>query len=329
LSTKALQKRQAKIFKLLISFVVFSLVPSAYLKADPGFWELEGIDIPAVIKENGHSVYQLVVLAETPDQRLTKAEYKDALSEEKHLLEEDLKKPATESSGANLARYYQLASCMASGMDQCELFQSIALGTAFEAKINPDTSSLWTCYSSVKDLIGSQAQGDIRLNVILVAEDGEVVYDTRFPGHTARIIRVAPEIDVVQIQLDETLGKPLVFGEQDGSLRERLEDIYIVGFPLVQREETNNEDYYASSMNRHRINVTIGEIFQDPQHSRELSEAKQLQCDADSAPGMNGAPAFNESGEVIGIFVRPTKYKVGSILTPLSQVAKYFSIETR
>ena len=69
--------------------------------------------------------------------------------------------------------------------------------------------------------------------------------------------------------------------------RKGLEDIYIMGFPPVQRDETKREDYYASPLKGYDLSLTIGEIFTRPVHSRQ---ATHIECDADSAPGMGGAP---------------------------------------
>ena len=60
-----------------------------------------------------------------------------------------------------------------------------------------------------------------------------------------------------------------------------------MGFPLVQCDETKREDYYVSPLKRYDLSVTIGEIFLRPVHSRQ---ATHIECDADSAPSMGGAP---------------------------------------
>ena len=100
---------------------------------------------------------------------------------------------------------------------------------------------------------------------------------------------------------------------------------FLLGFPVVQRNETEREDFYAYPLRRYDLSVTIGEIFQRPVHDDRLAaDARHIECDADSAHGMSGAPAFNERGEVIGIFVKPIAFKVGSVLTPTYQIDNCF-----
>jgi len=164
----------------------------------------------------------------------------------------------------------------------------------------------------------------VPLNIVLVDKNKKVVFDTRIQGQSAKIISLAYGIGVAEIQLSETIGKPLLFGEQRGISGGGLEDIYITGFPLVQRDETKREDYYAYPLKRYDLSVTIGEIFLRPAHNRNSSGARRIECDADSALGMSGAPAFNELGEVIGILIKPIAFKVGSILVPTNQIYTHF-----
>ena len=147
-------------------------------------------------------------------------------------------------------------------------------------------------------------QMGIPINILLVDKDKKVVFDTRIQGRSAKLIDFAPGMGVVRIELSEAIGKPLLFGEHEGGVGKSLEDIYLMGFPVVQRDETNREDYYAYPLRRYDLAVTIGEVFLRPAHSGHRSDARHIECDADSAPGMSGAPAFNERGEVIGIFIK-------------------------
>lgn len=311
--------------KLRIFLCVISTFPGTFVMAEPGFWDIDSIDIPDVIKGKGNSVYQIIVLSPTPQKTLDRDGYEVFLSREKDLLEADMNKPATEPPEGELGDYYQALSCMDAGVDPCELYQSLAYGTGFEGTMEPDVRGIWTSYSIVEGLTQNEGQQEVAVNVLLVDKSKKVVFDTRLQGQSAKMVKMATDIGVVQFQLSKKIGEPLVFGELKVSSESDLEDIFIAGFPLVQREETNKEDYYAFPLKRYSLSVTIGEIFEDPQHSRDVSEATHVECDADSAPGMSGAPAFNEQGEVIGILIRPTKHKVGSILATKKQIQEHFT----
>jgi hypothetical protein len=213
---------------------------------------------------------------------------------------------------------------MSSEADSCEIYAVVAMATAFEGGFQPNVSRLWASYSTVKDALQNETGGENPLNILLVDRNKNVVFDTRMQGQSAKITELDRDLNVVQINLSQTIGRPLLFGELEGMVGGNLEDIFILGFPISQREETNKEDFYASSLQRYDLAVTIGEILADPMQSRGQQEEKRIQCDADSAPGMSGAPAFNERGEVIGILSKPTKYEVGSILTPASQISQRF-----
>ena len=323
-------KRHSRTLDLGVVLFVWLLFAGAVVLADPGFWAIMDIDIPKVIKENGNSVYQVIVLQSKRHEILKKVGYEASISKERHRLEADAEKPPTETPSGNLGRYYQIESCIKSGRDQCEIYKTIAVGTAFEASLYPDTSTLWTSYHNVEDVIKNHRKREglkesaIPLNILLVDKDRRLVFDTRIPGQSAKIIGFDYGIGVAQIQLGEALGRSLLFGEYRGIDRKGLEDIYILGFPLVQRDETRREDYYAYPLKRYNLSVTIGEIFLRPAHSRHSSEARRIECDADSAPGMSGAPAFNELGEVIGIFIKPVAFKVGSKLVPTNQIYRHF-----
>jgi hypothetical protein len=132
----------------------------------------------------------------------------------------------------------------------------------------------------------------------------------------AAIIGVAPEIDLALLRLSKTIGRPLAFRAHGADSGPELQEYYIAGFPIVQRRPTKQEDYYAYPLNRYKLSVTIGEIFQDPRHRRADGKPAFLECDADSAPGMSGAPVLDESGQVIGMFSRSMSNQVGSILVP-------------
>ena len=107
---------------------------------------------------------------------------------------------------------------------------------------------------------------------------------------TAAIIGVAPKIDLALLRLNKTIGRPLAFrthGDDNGA---ELQEYYIAGFPIVQRRPTKQEDYYAYPLDRYRLSVTIGEMFQDPRHRRAGAKPAFVECDADSAPGIWDSP---------------------------------------
>jgi hypothetical protein len=270
---------------------------------------------------------------------LKKSGYAVALSKEKAYFEADVKKPPTETPTVDLGRYYQIESCINSTWGQCEIYRTLALGTAFEAGLDPSASSLWTSYGNVREVIKNYLEKEglsysdqekvieqigIPINILLADKDKKVVFDTRIQGRSAKLIDVAPRMGVVRIRLSERIGKPLLFGEYKEGAARGVEDIYIMGFPVVQRDETRREDFYAYPLRRYGLAVTIGEVFLKPAHSGHRSDAKHIECDADSAPGMSGAPAFNERGEFVGIFIKPMAFKVGSMLTPTYQIDNYF-----
>ncbi len=308
---------------ILLSALFF--LPASVALADPGFWAIDNIDVPGVIQENVNSVYQIIMLAPSHQEILKKAGYENSLSKERHRLEDDMKKPPTIMPSGNLGRFYQIDSCIKSGRGRCEIYKTISLGTAFEASLYSDAISLWTSYDCVEEVIRNYpGKEEIPLNILLVDKNREVVFDTRIQGQSAKIIDFVYEINVVQIELSGIIGKPLLFVEPGKAGGKELEEIYIMGFPLVQREETNREDYYAPPLKRYNPALTIGEVFLRPVHNRNGSGAKLIECDADSAPGMSGGPAFNESGEVVGIFIKPIESGVGSVLTPTYQIRTHF-----
>ena len=315
------------------------LHPCRIVLAEPGFWAIDSIDIPEVIKEKGGSVYQIIVLGSDGHEILKQSGYAGALSKEKACFEADVKRPPTETPTVDLGRYYQILSCIDSGGEKCQIYRTLALGTAFEATLYPDASSLWTSYGNVKEVIKNYLEKEglsdsdqekvteqmgIPINILLVDEDKKVVFDTHIPGRSAKLIDFAEGIGVVRIRLSERIGKHLVFAEHKGGTGRGVEDIYIMGFPVVQRDETGREDFYAYPLRRYNLAVTIGEVFERPVHNdRRAAGARHIECDADSAPGMSGAPAFNERGELVGIFINPMAFKVGSVLTPTYQIGNY------
>jgi hypothetical protein len=324
----------------LVVLLALLVYPDTVTLAEPGFWGIDSVDIPGVVKEKALSVYQMIVLSPSGHEVLSRDGYAEVLSKEKGCLEADIKKRPTQVPSGDLGRYYQIASCIIRGEEECKLYETIALGTAFEASLCPDVSGLWTTYRNVKGAIerylekegervsDKKKESEIPLNILLINKDKEVVLDTRVEGRRARIVDFVHDIGVVRIQLSQKVGKPLLFGQCQGLTEGAIEDIYIMAFPVVQRDETRREDYYASSLKRYELSVTIGEIFLRPAHSRPGPEIKDVECDADSAPGMSGAPALNEHGEVVGIFIRPMAFKVGSVLTPSDQVHNYFGDES-
>jgi hypothetical protein len=335
-------KAEHRVYSVLLSLSFLGallLFPRPLALAEPGFWAVDSIDIPGVIKEKSESVYQMIVLASSPHETLKKVAYEGSLSKERERLVADMKKPPTEMPSGDLGSYYQIESCINSSWGQCEIYRTLALGTAFEAGLDPSASSLWTSYGNVKEVIKNhlEKQGlsdsdkekrieeaGIPLNIVLVKKDKKVVFDTRIQGRSAKILDFARGIGVVRIELSEAIGKPLLFGEHKGGAGRGVEDIYIMGFPVVQRDETGREDFYAYPLRRYDLSVTIGEVFLKPAHSGHTSDARHIECDADSAPGMSGGPAFDERGEVIGIFVKPIAFKVGSVLAPTNQIYTHF-----
>jgi len=312
--------------------------PCPIVFAEPGFWAIDSIDIPEVIKEKGGSVYQIIVLASDGHEILKRSGYAGALSKEKAYFDADVKKPPTETPTVDLGRYYQIESCINSSWGQCEVYRTLALGTAFEAGLDPSASSLWTSYGNVREVIKNYLEKEglsdsdqeklieqmgIPINILLVDKDKKVVFDTRIPGRSAKLIDIAPRTGVVRIRLSEKISKPLLFGEYKEGAGRGVEDIYIMGYPVVQRDETRREDFYAYPLRRYNLAVTIGEVFQRPVYSRQDSQPKHIVCDADSAPGMSGAPALNERGELVGIFIRPMAFEVGSVLMPTYQTDNY------
>ena len=336
-------KAEHRVYSVMLSLSFLGallLFPRPIVLAEPGFWAVDSIDIPGVIKEKSESVYQMIVLASSPHETLKKVGYEGSLSKERERLVADMKKPPTEMPSGDLGSYYQIESCLRSGREHCDIYKTIAVGTAFEADLYPDASSLWTSYGNVKEVIKNHLEKEglsdsdkekrieetgIPLNIVLVKKDKKVVFDTHIQGQSAKIVGYARGIGVVRIELSEAIGKPLLFGEHEGGAGKSLEDIYLMGFPVVQRDETNREDYYAYPLRRYGLSVTIGEVFQRPVHNnRRVAGARHIECDADSAPGMSGGPAFNERGEVIGVFIKPIAFKVGSVVAPTNQIYRYF-----
>jgi len=336
-------KAEHRVYSVMLSLSflgVLLLHPRPLVLAEPGFWAVDSIDIPGVIKEKSESVYQMIVLASEGHEVLKRSGYAGALSKEKACFEVDAKKPPTETPTVDLGTYYQIESCINSSWGQCEIYRTLGLGTAFEAGLDPSANSLWTSYGNVKEVIKNYLEKEglsdsdqdkvieqmgIPINIMLVDKDRKVVFDTRIPGRFAKLMDLASGTGVVRIQLSEAIGKPLLFGEHKEGARRGVEDIYIMGFPVVQRDETRREDFYAYPLTRYDLAVTIGEVFQRPVHNnRRVAGVRHIECDADSAPGMSGGPAFNERGEVIGVFIKPIAFKVGSVLAPTNQIYRYF-----
>ena len=78
-------------------------------------------------------------------------------------------------------------------------------------------------------------------------------------------------------------------------------------------------------MARYELTVTIGEIFYDPRHRRAGKKPEYIECDADSAPGMSGAPVLDRNARVVGMLSRSMSNQVGSILVPAAAIRGHFS----
>jgi hypothetical protein len=308
--------------------------------ADPGFWSTDSIDIPPGVRSAGDSVYQIIVLVSAPRGQLGRADAEPALSEQRKRRAEDVQKPPTEAPTGNIGLLYQLRSCLERDRAQCDVHEVLAVGTAFVCRPHPNRVHVCTSYQNVAAAVqggsGDEASAEqdpgpgerhveIPIQLLLIDRQQRIVFDTRMESLSAVITGYAPRIDLALVQLSKTIGRPLAFyapvDESDGD----LQDYYIAGFPIVQRPETKREDYYAYPLNRYELSVTIGEIFQDPRHRRAGKEPEYIECDADSAPGMSGAPVLDGNGHVIGMLSRSMSNQVGSILVPAAAIQGYFS----
>jgi hypothetical protein len=307
----------------LILFLVLSCLTGRFAQGDPGFWPVDSVDIPRTVRAQAHAVYQIFVLDPEPGAPLKKPPYEELLRFERGRLEEDMQRPSTAPASGEPGRYYQVRACREAHRDACDIRRVLYVGTAFEASISGKEPHLWMSSAS----LGALARKDedrvargIPVSLLLVNAEQEVVFDSRTEGHCARVADLFPDIGVLRLTLTPPIGQPLPFPEQTSVRKDALEDLFILGYPLVQRPETGNEDAYAYPLKRYRLNVTIGEAFQAPAHSREASGLARIECDADSAPGMAGGPVFNEAGQLIGLLTEIPRYNVGSRLATVQGI---------
>jgi hypothetical protein len=315
------------------------LLAGGVVQADPGFWSLDSIDIPSGVRAAGDSVYQMIMLESAPRGGMGKAELETALAKVEERHEEDAKKPPTEASSANIGFLYQLRSCLDSAAARCDVHEALAVGTAFECGLYSNGVQLCSSFQNVaaavqrwsaadasaeQDQTRSAQHVEIPIQLLLIDRHRRIVFDTRMESMSAAIIGYASRIDLALIQLNTTIGRPLPFHAPVDDSDADLQDHYIAGFPIVQRPETKQEDYYANPLNRYELSVTIGEIFQGPRHHRADKSPAFVECDADSAPGMSGAPVLDEHGRVIGMLSRSTSNQVGSILVPAATMKRVF-----
>jgi len=321
-----------------------ALIPAILLAvgvayADPGFWSVDSIDIPPGVRSASESIYQIIVLESVPRGQLARADAESALAEQRKRRAEDVQKPPTEAPSGSIGLLYQLRSCLERDRAQCDIHEVLAVGTAFESRPHPNRVHVCTSYQNVAAAVQGERGGgvsaeqdrgpakrhvEIPIQVLLIDRRQRIVFDTRMESMSAAITGYAPRIDLALVQLSDTIGRPLPFyapGDQSG---DDLQDYYIAGFPIVQRPETQREDYYAYPQNRYELSVTIGEIFLDPRHRRAGQEPEYIECDADSAPGMSGAPVLDGNGHVIGMLSRSMSNQVGSILVPAAAIQGYF-----
>ena len=306
--------------------------------ADPGFWALDSIDIPDGVKAAGDSVYQIHVLESAPRGQMARADAEAALREQQQRHAEDAQKPPTEAPAGNIGLLYQLRSCLEQDEMGCNVHEVLAVGTAFEITAPPRGIYVCTSYKNVAAVVQrwrgddasaesnrtrSEHRVDIPIQLLVVDKEQRIVFDTRREPMAAAILGYAPRIDLALLRLNKTIGRPLAFRAHGDDSSAELQEYYIAGFPIVQRRPTKQEDYYAYPLDRYTLSVTIGEIFQDPRHRRAGEKPAFMECDADSAPGMSGAPVLDESGQVIGMLSRSMSNQVGSILVPAAAIQEY------
>jgi len=309
------------------------------VQADPGFWSLDSIDIPPGVRAACDSVYQMIVLESAPREPMARADLETVLLEQQKQRGEDVQRPPTEAPTGNIGLLYQLRSCLEQDRQRCDVHEVLAVGTAFEC--GPDPNRVYICTScqnvaaavqrwipdasAAEERTPSDRHVAIPIQLLLVDRNERIVFDTRMESMSAVISGYAPGIDVALVQLSKTIGRPLALYAPVDDEHGELQDHYIAGFPVAQRPETQREDYYAYPLNRYELSVTIGEIFQEPRHRRADQEPGYMECDADSAPGMSGAPVFDGSGRVIGMLSRSMGNQVGSILVPAAAIQACFS----
>ncbi len=303
--------------------------------ADPGFWSVESIDIPSGVRLAGDSIYQIVVLESVPRGKLGRADAESALAEQRKRRVEDDHKPPTEAPSGDVGLLYQLQSCVEQDRAQCDVYGVLAVGTAFLSRPDPGQIHVCTSYRNVAAAVGGDGEAaaeqrtgvrqvEIPIQLLLIDRHQRIVFDTRMESMSAVITGYVPGIDLALVRLNHMIGRPIPFPPPVAASDDDLQDYYIAGFPMVQRPETKREDYYAYSLKRYELTVTIGEIFQDPRHRRSSKEPEYIQCDADSAPGMSGAPVLDRNGQLFGMLSRSMSNQVGSILVPAAAIQGFF-----
>ena len=309
----------------LVLLLAASCLTGRTAHGDPGFWPVDSVDIPRAVRAQAHAVYQIFVLGPELGPPLKQAQYEELLRLEQGRLEEDMQRPPTAPGSGEPGRYHQVRACRESRRDTCGIRRVLYTGTAFEASVSGKETHLWTssaCLEALDRNDEDRGARGISLSLLLVDAEQEVVFDSRTEGRCARVADLFPDIGVLRLSLTPPIGQPIPFPEQASIRKDGLEDLFILGYPLVQRPETENEDACAYPLRRYRLNVTIGEAFQAPVHSRHPSGAARVECDADSAPGMAGGPVFNEAGELVGLLTGTPRYNVGSGLATVQGICE-------
>jgi len=187
-------------------------------------------------------------------------------------------------------------------------------GTGFVAE---NSNTLWTA----AHVLNGPLHSGMNLSVELYDVVGKKVFDTA-SSDTATLSYVgiegfneqsANEKDFARITLNRPLPmRPVTVNSKLPSLGD---DLFVVGFPAIDSVQEANSSTYTQSIMQSR--VTMGKNIKASQANEQLVASrspaqvekidqalseKMLFIDSDGYFGQSGAPIFNDSGEVVGIF---------------------------
>lgn len=187
-------------------------------------------------------------------------------------------------------------------------------GTGFVAE---NSNTLWTA----AHVLNGPLHSGMNLSIELYDVVGKKIFDTA-TSDTATLSLVgvegyndqsANEKDYAKIALNRPL--PMRPVDLNSRLPSLGEDLFVVGFPAIDSIKEATASTYTQSIMQSR--VTMGKSIKASQANEQLVATrspaqvekidkalseKMLFIDSDGYFGQSGAPIFNDSGEVVGIF---------------------------
>lgn len=296
--------------KLLILGATLALFFTSMSFAEEGLFKIKDTKVPGAIEIASESVLQMVLLGE-PAQQIPAANYQAYLNAN-----------AAENFVLSLT-IQKIRKCKDEGRALCEVkFKSY--GSAF---VTDDGRTLWTAKHVVEPQLGGKLQFQ------LYNGDGEMLFDSTdskdqvsivFAGN-GNLIQKRHErefiidegmkqlsSDYVKLRLNRNLAvRPLRISNRRPETNQR---VFAAGYANVSSYRTM-ATLGGNTKTRSRVAIGIVRPYTDAAPNENPAQKQSrlamdrftsdhlIIMDMDGLPGQSGSPVFNESGEVVGIFV--------------------------